>query len=127
VSYADDLLAIARDHAKGNKTESNWRTAANRAYYSSFHALLVWEKTLPETGDAGQAKGEHEQLIQRLCHPAKRCSTDQRQLSLWLAGRLDSLRAVRIVADYRPDDGFTLEQAVLACGTAASILERVQS
>ena len=44
MSYADDLLAIARDHAKGNKTESNWRTAANRAYYSSFHALLVWEK-----------------------------------------------------------------------------------
>ena len=118
------MLALARELAKG-KGESHWRGAIGRAYYASFHALTAWHATMPMPGAPGVAKGEHEQLIQRLCHPAKECSSEQRRRSLWFSGQLASLRAMRIVADYRLADTVTLEEAVSACALAAMLLDKL--
>lgn len=123
MSEPEDLLALARELSKG-KTDTHWRTSVGRAYYASFHALKTWHASLPMPGNSGTAKGEHEQLIQRLLHPAKQCTPEQRKLSLWFAGQLDSLRALRVTADYVLDQPITFDQATHMCAIAGIVLER---
>jgi hypothetical protein len=84
--------------------------------------LTAWHAKLPASGDPGRANGEHEKLIQRLCHPAQVCSPDQRKLSLWFSGQLDSMRALRIVADYKLADSVTFDQAMHACAISGQML-----
>ena len=117
------LLAIARDLCKG-KTEGHLRTAVGRAYYASFHALTQWHANLPMPGNPGAAKGEHELLIQRLLHPDKKCAPEQRKLSMWFAQQLMSMRALRVIADYKLDERVTFDQATHMCGIASSVLEK---
>jgi hypothetical protein len=41
---------------------------------------------------------------------------------LWFAGQLDSLRALRVVADYRLDQPVTFDNAMFACAIAGQML-----
>lgn len=50
------------------------RSAISRAYYASYHRCRSWEQSLPEPGfNLGGHGGRHQELINRLQHPAPRC------------------------------------------------------
>jgi uncharacterized protein (UPF0332 family) len=127
VTTPRELLAAAVALSGPGKLEAEWRASVSRAYYACFHALTAWHAALPMPGSVGSARGEHEQLIQRLCKPDKACSIEQATTSRWCAGQLDALRALRVDADYKLEKKFTAEQAQFACANAAALLNRIRA
>lgn len=85
-----DFLHLAV-RLSGGATEAEWRLAVSRAYYGAFHLARDFVEscgvTLPKTAEA------HDKLPWCLAH------SGNLQLPP-LAGRLNSLRAARDVADY---------------------------
>jgi uncharacterized protein (UPF0332 family) len=127
VTTPRELLAAAIALSGHGHLEADWRASISRAYYAAFHALTLWHATLPMPGSVGSARNEHEQLVQRLCHPDKACSKAQADLSRWCSGVLYSLRALRVIADYKLETPVTLGQARFACESAKDLLDRIKS
>ena len=121
-----DLLQMARQLMSEDK-EINYRTAANRAYYSAFHCCRPLAESLPQAPT--RKKGSHDRLIERLKHhPIKKVSLgrDEKIRTLgFLWGRCKSLRTR---ADYRIGGEFNrnkaedlIEMAVQIHGTITEI------
>lgn len=116
-----DLLALARELV-AKESETDWRSAASRAYYAAFHACVAWHGKLPVPGSVGSAVGSHEQLIQQLRNPAKECNADFQKRSKWLSMQLSSLKAIRVEADYQLTVVMTRDRAQTACELASQIV-----
>lgn len=101
-----DLLAYARQLGRQD-SELGCRSAISRAYYAAFHRCRLWEQTLPELGrNEGPAGGSHQELINRLKHPAERCGELLKERSRQNGVQLEVQRRRRVQADYH------LEEAV---------------
>ena len=116
-----DLFAPATGLA-GGATEAHWRASISRAYYSAFHAALQWHASLPAPGSVGQASGIHSQLIHQLRAPAPECGPSNAKASREMGLRLDSLRAMRVEADYKLQVAVTQERATGACALALQLI-----
>lgn len=118
-----DLLNQAKGLAVPE--EAVFRALVGRAYYACYHCCREWERTLPEPGKTrSSTKGVHQQLIERLQRPDKRCSKDQVKRSEWLARQLGTLRALRLRADYRLDERISDEEANAQVSLADAVFKR---
>jgi hypothetical protein len=67
----------------------------------------------------------HQQLVNRLCHPAPEVKCDSRFISKVLGAKLDTLRIQRYKADYDLEVGIDAVQAAGACSQAKEILSKL--
>ncbi|RZI62789.1 MAG: hypothetical protein EOP37_00845 [Rubrivivax sp.] len=120
----NELLAHAWALGREGAEVSN-RSAISRAYYAAFHRCRQWEQTLPALGrNEGPEGGSHQELINRLKHPAERCGELLKERSRQNGTQLEVQRRRRVHADYE------LEATVLPAamhdqlGQARQVLER---
>ncbi|OWQ48831.1 hypothetical protein CDL60_02780 [Roseateles noduli] len=77
------------------------RDAISRAYYAAFHRCRAWEQSLPELGDnEGPGGGSHQELINRLKNPSKKCGEVIGHRSRTNGTQLEVQRDRRQMADY---------------------------
>lgn len=112
-----DYLALAGRLAAGG-TETEWRSAVSRAYYTAFHIarqlLADLQFSVPRADRA------HQYLVFRL--------GNSRDPAVEHAGRdLETLRRLRNRADYDDTPAFTLSQASAAVQLAAGIVQALDN
>ena len=114
-----DLLQMARQLMNEDK-EINYRTAANRAYYSAFHACTLVANSLAQSSN--RRGGPHEKLIAKLKnHPVRRPSRARDNGIRAMGNLLDNGKALRVDADYRIGGEFNRNKAEELILTAARI------
>lgn len=95
-----ELIETAQRQAE-QRAETWQRSAISRAYYASYHRCKDWEQGLPELGyNVGPSGGRHQELINRLQHPARACSEGLKSRSVAAGALLASQRLRRVQADY---------------------------
>lgn len=100
----EDLLVIAQE-LMGRDREINYRSAANRAYYSAFHTCLELAASLPRTHSHG--RGAHEKLISRLKNHRVRRVSRGNDIRIRTLGNLPAkAKPLRVHADYRIGEEF---------------------
>jgi len=100
----NDLFAFAQ--VLGRERAEVWRRSAiSRAYYAAYHRCRCWERTIPLLGsNKGPEGGRHQELINRLKHPAWECGDVIRDRSRASGAQLEVQRQRRVQADYALDD-----------------------
>lgn len=124
-----DILKVA-DELSRFSSEAHSRSAASRAYYAAFHTAKSWHDTaLPAPGMCrGDLRGRsHEELIERLRHPAPECSPVLRDSSKSAGLILITLRSRRVLADYQLTEAMTRDEAVTAVETAAHLMRDLRT
>ncbi len=95
-----ELIETAQRQAE-QRAETWQRSAISRVYYASYHRCRDWEQGLPELGyNVGPSGGRHQELINRLQHPASACGDGLKSRSLAAGALLASQRLRRVQADY---------------------------
>lgn len=123
--HKEGFLTLANELACG-ATESHWRSSVSRAYYCAYHGCKDWHGALPSPGsNTGPTGGLHQQLVNRLSHPAPEVKNDSRFISKVLGAKLDMLRLQRYKADYALEDSVDAVQAARACSQAKEILSNL--
>lgn len=118
----EDLLSWA--NIANASTEPDRRAIISRAYYAAYHRCSEWHSTRLRYQSTFQAQnaGEHEVLIQKLLHPSLGNSNGQSRLSRDLGQRLQTLKPLRVLADYRLRQSVPIGLENQACDEAAEIL-----
>ena len=115
----NDLLEMARRLLSGNE-EIDFRTAANRAYYSSYHFCKPLADSLPRT--RSRKRGSHERLIERLKTLRIRNASRTRDKKFRAFGYFLNIgKPLRVEADYRIDTVFGRAKAEQLILTATKI------
>lgn len=123
----EDLLILAGELSAGT-TEAHWRSAVSRAYYAAYHGCNDWHDALPAPGsNTGIPGGKHQQLINRLGHPAPEVKDGRATVSRLAGVRLGLLRTQRASADYQLQDLLDGASAQNACLAAKEILDRLEA
>lgn len=120
-----DLLVLANE-LKAGATEAHWRSAISRGYYAAYHGCKLWHGALNMPGsNEGPPGGSHQQLINKLAHPAPEVKGPEKTLSKTLSLYLRLLHIKRCAADY--DLGNPVDQvaAQTACNEAQVILGKI--
>lgn len=100
----NELLGMAQELVSGNR-EIDFRTSANRAYYSAFHFCMNLTATLPLVPSGGRRS--HERLINRLKNHQVRRATREFDLNVRMLGEvLRQAKPIRVHADYRISGNF---------------------
>lgn len=121
---AQELLEAAQVLAQ-QPSEIWLRSAISRAYYASYHRCRAWERSLPEPGfNVGGNGGRHQELINRLQHPAPRCGEELRSRSRSSGFQLAAQRARRVQADYDLDDVVSVDAVDKQLEEARQVLAR---
>lgn len=116
-----DLLTWADTFPFQNEVEG--RAVVSRAYYAAYHRCEDWRFRLKYQSPIARGSfGEHEWLIQRLSNPNLGLAKPLQLLSQDLGGRLQHLRALRTLADYRLGNRWPPGVEDQACDEAAEIL-----
>ena len=93
-----DFLEIAQELLSEEK-EIDYRSAANRAYYSAYHFCMPVADSLPHVPLRKQ--GTHERLIEKLKrHPIRKRSRDRDGKIRALGVYLEKGKPLRVHADY---------------------------
>lgn len=82
--------------------EAVCRAGVSRAYYASYHCCRKYYATLPYLGRLS-GNGVHEQLINSLCHPSDKLTTNARARSAAIGKYLRVACSARVHADYTLD------------------------
>lgn len=99
-----DLFAFAQSLSR-NTSEVATRDAISGAYYAAFHRCRAWEQALPALGsNEGPSGGSHQELINRLKHPSKRCGELLGERSRINGAQLEAQRRRRLLADYELEE-----------------------
>lgn len=114
--YAEELLASA-------KTELDYRTVIERAYYSAYHIAVVFEDGLPHRSTIQTSTGSHDALIQRLERPSPNLDDRLRNISKYVGAELRAFKALRELASYRLEEVIRVDQAEQANLAARDIAE----
>jgi uncharacterized protein (UPF0332 family) len=117
-----ELLAAAR--ALPETDEASRRAIVNRVYYAAFHAAYEFHASLPVPGSVGNASGEHAQLIAQLSKPNVNTGHPTHLASRRIGVILGSLLALRVKADYRPNETVTENDVVSAWLKAEDIFKQ---
>lgn len=121
----EDLLSLAGELSIG-ATEAHWRSAVSRAYYAAYHGCDAWHSALPSPGsNTGIGGGKHQQLINRLGHPAPEVKDGRANISKVVAVRLGVLRTQRASADYELSGALDAAAAINACVSAKEIIAKL--
>lgn len=95
-----ELFAFAQTLGRDG-SEVATRDAISRACYAAFHRCRAWEQSLPELGNnEGPSGGSHQELINRLKHPSRKCGEVLRDRSRANGIQLEVQRGRRRLADY---------------------------
>lgn len=116
-----ELLAAAR--AIPHEDEAGRRAVISRTYYAAFQAARLFHSSLSSPGSVGNAKGEHAQLIAQLSKPTVNTGHPTHLASRRCGVILNSLLALRVKADYRPDETVTVEDLETAVLKAQDIFK----
>lgn len=124
-STHQDLIGLAHE-LKTGATEAHWRSAVSRGYYAAYHGCQIWHNALKVPGsNEGPPGGSHQQLINRLGHPAPEVKGGERPLSKSLSTFLGLLHIKRCAADYQLDKTIDQVAAQTACKEAELILSKL--
>lgn len=97
---SSDLFIFARTLSRDG-SEVATRDAISRAYYAAFHRCRAWELSLPQLGrNEGARGGSHQELINRLKNPSRKCGEVLRERSRTNGAQLEVQRDRRQLADY---------------------------
>ncbi|HEY1394498.1 hypothetical protein [Roseateles sp.] len=119
-----DFFTFARQLGQQD-SEVAFRSAISRAYYAAFHRCKEWEETLPMLGrNEGPEGGSHQELINRLKHPAERCGEILKERSRRNGAQLEAQRHRRVQADYALDETVTAAEMHDQFGQVRQVLER---
>ncbi|WP_431263039.1 hypothetical protein ACQ859_23690 [Roseateles chitinivorans] len=101
-------LFVFAQTLSGDGSEVATRDAISRAYYAAFHRCRAWEQSLPELGsNEGPGGGSHQELINRLKHPSRKCGEILRDRSRANGTQLEVQRDRRQLADYDLEEDVT--------------------
>lgn len=118
---AEDLLDWAKSIPI--QDEVDLRAIVSRAYYAAYHRCKDWHGALHYHGSCSMAHaGEHEKLIQQLKNPSMGIPAPRQKLSRDLGKKLEALKALRVLADYRLGRQMATGLEAQACAEADDIL-----
>ena len=107
----DEVLALARElYNGGNASEARVRSSISRAYYAAYHSAVACAGVELPSLEA------HRALIDRYDSLGK----------IALAGRLRSMRAARVTADYYLSRPVAGKQASISLSQAVEIINELQ-
>ena len=122
----NELLLMAQELMSRNR-EIDFRTSANRAYYSAYHFCKDLAATLPPVASDG--RGSHERSINRLKNHRVRLATRKINLNVRMLGEvLRQAKPLRVDADYRISKEFgrtEAEQMILMAVKIAEIISEI--
>lgn len=117
-------IAGVADHLlSSNSGEEFLRSAASRHFYAALHHCTAWKATLPGMPSIGGPEGGmHQDLINELSRPDRQCSNEQKMQSKKFAYILQTMRRLRVTADYKLDATVTKQEAEAQRAQALNIL-----
>ncbi|WP_157838805.1 hypothetical protein [Achromobacter sp. DH1f] len=119
------LLAAATSIGIKGNTEALHRATASRAYYAAYHAAKAYHDRLASPGSVAYAKGGmHEVLHTQLRYPTV-ADAKAKAESRALGNLLMAVYALRVNADYKPEQDFLATAGLAALEKASTIIEAI--